>query len=188
MNIREEREHEYRLVEDLTKKAFWDVYRPGCDEHVLVHFLRMDASYLPELSRVLEEDGQIIGHIMYALGSVLTAQGEKVDLPTFGPVSILPHKQKYGYGSILINHTLELTREAGYPGIVIFGNEQYYRRFGFESASLQGLSYAGMPQGEAPWFMLKVFDAKRMAEIKGMYSNPSCYEVTQEMINAYARK
>lgn len=188
MNIREEREHEYRIVEDLTKKAFWDVYRPGCDEHILVHFLRKDPAYLPNLSKVLEEDGQIIGHIIYALGTIQTPQGEIIPFPTFGPVSITPLKQKYGFGSILITHTMELAQDADYPGLIIFGNDQYYKRFGFESATKYGLSYEGMPEGEAPWFMLKVFDEKRMAKIHGLYRNPSCYHVTEEMVAAYRRK
>lgn len=185
MNIRQEKDSEYRRVEALTKQAFWDVYRPGCDEHVLLHHLRTHPSYLPQFSRVLEHDGEIIGHIAYALGSVETAQGERIDLPTFGPVSIRPDMQKYGHGSLLIRHTMELVEQAGYPGVIIFGNDKYYHRFGFESASTHGITYEGMPQEEAPWFMLAIFDEKRMQSIQGIYRNPDCYEVSEQMLKDY---
>ena len=38
--IRNEKEIEYRYVETMTRASFWNVYKPGCDEHVMVHKLR----------------------------------------------------------------------------------------------------------------------------------------------------
>ena len=61
--IRRETPADYAAVEHLTREAFWNVYRPGCTEHYVVHILRNDPSFLPELDLVMEKDGQLIGHI-----------------------------------------------------------------------------------------------------------------------------
>ena len=33
--VRLEQKDDYREVENLTREAFWDVYRPGCSEHLV---------------------------------------------------------------------------------------------------------------------------------------------------------
>ena len=63
--IRRETPADYAAVENLTREAFWNVYRPGCLEHYVVHVLRSDPAFVPELDLVMERDGQLIGHIMY---------------------------------------------------------------------------------------------------------------------------
>ena len=113
MNIRLEQPGDYRAVENLTREAFWNVYRPGCMEHCVLHKLRQDPCFVPELSYVLEEEGQILAHIAYAKGRLRTPQGETRDLLLFGPVSVDPSRQKQGYGSRLIRFTLEKAAELG---------------------------------------------------------------------------
>ena len=63
--IRREMPGDYREVENLTREAFWNVYRPGCDEHYIVHILRNHEDFIPELDLVMEKEGRIIGHILY---------------------------------------------------------------------------------------------------------------------------
>ena len=43
--IRREKEEEYENVENLIREAFWDVYRPGCNEHLVLHHLRKAVSF-----------------------------------------------------------------------------------------------------------------------------------------------
>ena len=38
--IRRETPADYAAVEHLTREAFWNVYRPGCTEHYVLHVLR----------------------------------------------------------------------------------------------------------------------------------------------------
>ena len=64
MIIRNEKKEDYRTVEEMIKKAFWNLYVPGCTEHYFVHQVRKSRDYIPELDFVLEEDGKIIGHII----------------------------------------------------------------------------------------------------------------------------
>ena len=65
LTIRLETEKDYRAVEELTREAFWNVYKPGADEHYYVHKMRSHPDFIPELAFVLEKDGKIIGNIMY---------------------------------------------------------------------------------------------------------------------------
>lgn len=64
--IRTEQPCDFKTVENLTREAFWNVYRPGCTEHYVLHCYRSEPDFVPELSLVLEVDGEIIGHVMYA--------------------------------------------------------------------------------------------------------------------------
>ena len=52
--IRLEKKEEQYTVENLVKEAFWNVYRPGCLEHYVLHCLRTDPAFVTELNFVLE--------------------------------------------------------------------------------------------------------------------------------------
>ena len=90
-NIRTEQPRDFKIVENLTREAFWNVYRPGCVEHFVLHHYRNDPSFIPELSLVMEVDGQIIGHVMYAWSKIDDDDGRKIRMMTFGPISIHPN-------------------------------------------------------------------------------------------------
>ena len=64
--IRKETKEDYKETEIMTRRAFWNMHGPGCNEHFLVHMLRESEDYLPEFSRVAELDGEIVGVIMYS--------------------------------------------------------------------------------------------------------------------------
>ena len=59
MNIRLEQPEDWREVENLTREAFWNVYRPGCQEHFVLNQYRSNPAFIPELDFVMEEDGSI---------------------------------------------------------------------------------------------------------------------------------
>ena len=40
IKIRNEKESDYKVVEDITRKAFYNLHVPGCGEHYLVHIMR----------------------------------------------------------------------------------------------------------------------------------------------------
>lgn len=129
--IRLEKPQDYRRVENLTREAFWNLHVPGCDEHYLAKVLRDSSEFISELDFVMEVDGQIIGNIMYTNAVIKNEQGEDFQTLTFGPVSIHPHFQGQGLGSILIKHSLTRAKELGYKLVVIYGDPDYYSRFGF---------------------------------------------------------
>lgn len=141
--IRQERRADQRTVEEVTRLAFWNVYVPGCNEHYLVHVMRQHPDFVPELDFVIEQDGQIIGNIMYTRAWLEDAHGERKQILTFGPVSILPAWQRRGYGKRLIEHSLAAASEQGFDAVVIFGNPANYVGLGFKSSHKYGVGLAG---------------------------------------------
>ena len=65
ITIRLETKDDYRNTENLTREAFWNVYRPGCTEHYVLHCYRGDPAFVPELDFVMELNGELIGQIIY---------------------------------------------------------------------------------------------------------------------------
>ena len=128
--IREERKEDYKETELMTMRAFWNIHGPGCNEHLLVHKLRNAKEYLPNISRVAELDGKIVGAIFYSKACV--KDEEKVhEILTFGPLAVEPTAQSLGVGGLLLRETLKLAKEAGYLGVCIFGEPEYYPKYGF---------------------------------------------------------
>lgn len=131
--IRNEQTKDLRKVEDLTRKAFWNLNVPGCDEHYLVHIMRNHPDFIPELNFVLEENDIIIGNIMYTKAKLIDEKGFEKNILTFGPVSIHPEYQRKGYGKALLEYSFAKAIEMGYDAIVIFGNPDNYVSRGFKS-------------------------------------------------------
>ena len=132
--IRPEQASDYRTVEELTREAFWNVNVPGCNEHFLAHKLRSHADFIPELDFVAVSGDTVVGNIMYTKAKVISADGMEHPVLTFGPISILPELQKHGIGSALIHHSFSQALTLGYEAVLIYGDPQYYSRFGFRPA------------------------------------------------------
>ena len=122
MNIRLEQPQDYREVENLTREAFWNVYRPGCTEHYVLNQYRNNPDFIPELDFVMEENGKIIGHVMFSKAEILLDDGNSFPSWTFGPISIHPDYKRKGYGLKLLNYALEKAKEMGIGLIQMEGN------------------------------------------------------------------
>ncbi len=133
MIIRNEEPKDYQAVETLTRKAFYNIYVPGCSEHYLVRIMREHEDFIPELDLVMEQDGEIIGNIMYTKSRLIDEQGAEKQILTFGPVSIDPAHQRKGLGKLLLEHSFEKAAALGYDVIVIFGSPANYVSRGFQS-------------------------------------------------------
>ena len=121
INIRLETKDDYRKVEDLTREAFWNVYRPGCMEHYVLHCYRDDPAFVPELDFVMEKDGKLIGQVIYVRSEILCDDGQKLPIMTFGPIGILPAYKRQGYGKRLLDYSMEKAREMGANALAITG-------------------------------------------------------------------
>lgn len=131
--IRHETEDDRRAVEILTREAFWNVYKPGCDEHYYAHMMRSHADFIPELDFVIELDGRIIANIMYTKSWLIDENGEEKEILSFGPIAVLPEYQRRGFGKALIEHSFSEAQRMGYDAVVIFGNPANYVGRGFVS-------------------------------------------------------
>ena len=154
INIRLEKPEDYRDVENLTREAFWNVYRPGCLEHFVLNQYRNNPDFIPELDYVMELDGHIMGHVMFSRAELVMDNGEHVPSWTFGPISIHPDYKRMGYGLRLLNYALEKARAMGVGFLCMEGNIDFYRHAGFELASKYGIHYHDEPyEAEVPFFL-----------------------------------
>ena len=112
--IRQETEKDYRAVEELTRNSFWNVYKPGADEHFYVHTMRNHPDFIPELAFVLEKYGEIIGNIMYTKAWLEDETGKRKEIVSFGPLCVAPEYQRQKLGKILIEHSFDAARKMGY--------------------------------------------------------------------------
>ena len=88
--IRLEEKKDYGAVENLVRESFWNVYRPGCYEHYVIHVLREDPAFVSELDFVLEKDGSLIGQNMFMKTIIEADDGRIIDVLTMGPICITP--------------------------------------------------------------------------------------------------
>lgn len=133
LTIRNETQADRRTVETVTRRAFYNVYAPGCTEHYLVRAMREHPDFIPELDFVAELDGQVIGNVMYTKAALTGQAGEVKDILTFGPVSIAPEHQRKGYGKLLLERSFLRAAELGWDVVVIFGSPANYVGLGFKS-------------------------------------------------------
>ena len=152
LTIRLETEKDYRAVEELTREAFWNVYKPGADEHYYVHQMRTHPDFIPELAFVLEDDGELVGNIMYTKAWLEDENGVRKEILSFGPISIAPDRQRQKLGKILIEHSFAAAREMGYDVNIMFGNPGNYVSRGFVSCKRKNVSF--MMDGNFPTALL----------------------------------
>ncbi|MCJ2375527.1 N-acetyltransferase [Vibrio sp. ZSDZ34] len=164
MNIRAETHTDSRAIEELTYKAFENHphHAPGAKptEHEIVNRLR-DSGALT-LSLVAEDETGIVGHIALSPVAIDNAVSNWYGL---GPVSVAPERQREGIGGQLIKKVIEQIRKQGAEGIVLLGDPEYYRRFGFESHG--NLTLPGVP---CEYFMVQSLRADEVAIPKGEVS------------------
>lgn len=72
-------------MEDMTRRAFYNLYIPGCVEHYLVRVMRDHEDFIPELDLVAELDGQVVGNIMYTKAKLADEQGSVKDILDLRP-------------------------------------------------------------------------------------------------------
>lgn len=186
--IRNETPADYASVEHLTREAFWNVYRPGCMEHYVLHMLRDDPAFVPELDLVMEQDGQIIGHVMYMHAAITANDGREIPIMTFGPISIRPDLQRRGLGKHLLETSMEKAMALGAGALCIEGNLDFYGKSGFVVAGTRGIRYHGEPDQEiVPYFLLKELKPGFLKGVTGVYHTPQGYFVDEAAVEAFDR-
>lgn len=185
-NIRLEREEEYREVEALVRESFWNVYRPGCLEHYVLHQLRKDFAFVKELDFVIEKDGRIIGQNMFMRAVIQADDGREVPIMTMGPICIANEYKGQGYGKILLDHCLTKAAELGYGALCFEGNIDFYGKSGFTFAREYGIRYHGLPEGEDDsFFLCKELIPGYLDNVTGVYAAPSGYFVDEAEAEAF---
>ena len=183
--IRLEKKEEQQKVENLVRESFWNEYRPGCLEHYVLHQLRNDPAFVPELDFVmlLNENGKeekLIGQNMFMRTSIKADDGRNIPIMTMGPICIKNEYKRKGYGKILLDYSLEKAAELGCGALCFEGNIDFYGKSGFRQASEYGIRYHGLPEGEdASFFLCKELVPGYLDGITGEYATPEGYLVDE---------
>ena len=179
--IRLEKKEERREVENLVREAFWNVFRPGCLEHYLLHRLRDDADFVPELDFVMELNGRIIGQDIFVRTAIHADDGRDIPIMTMGPICIAPDLQGKGYGKILLDHALKEAAALGCGAVCFEGNINFYGKSGFTFARNFGLRYRGLPAGaDDSFFLCKELLPGYLDGVTGEYATPNGYMVDEK--------
>ena len=176
--IRLETKEDHRNVEFLIREAFWNVYRPGCSEHYVIHVLRNDPAFVQELDLVMELDGRLIGQNMFMKTVILADDGRTVDVLTMGPICITPERKRQGYGKFLLDESLKRASAMGFGAVLFEGNIGFYGKSGFDYAARFGIRYHDLPaDADASFFLCKELIPGYLDGVTGVYQTPPGYYV-----------
>ena len=186
--IRRETEQDHRTVEELIRESFWNVYRPGCLEHYVIHRLRDDPAFVHELDLVMERNGRIIGQNMFMLAEIKADDGRSIPIMTMGPICIAPELKRKGYGKRLLDDSLERAASLGCGALCFEGNIRFYGKSGFTYAREFGLRYHGLPDGaDDSFFLCRELIPGYLRGITGVYAPPEGYFCAEREPEAFAR-
>ena len=188
ITIRLETKEDQRTVETLIREAFWNVYRPGCYEHYVMHVLRKDPAFVKELDFVLGKDGRLIGQNMFMRTRIDSDDGRAVPVLTMGPICITPEFKRQGYGKLLLDATLERAAAMGFGAVLFEGNIDFYGKSGFTFARDFSIRYHDLPEGaDDSFFLCKELLPGYLRGITGVYQTPQGYYVDEADVEAFDR-
>ena len=176
--IRLEETKDYRKVENLIRESFWNVYRPGCSEHYVIHVLRNDPAFVKELDFVMEQDGILIGQNMFMRTIIEADDGRTIPVITMGPICIIPELKRKGYGKALLDYSLGKAAELGFGAVLFEGNIDFYGKSGFDFSRKFGIRYHDLPEGaDDSFFLCRELILGYLDGISGVYQTPKGYYV-----------
>ena len=179
--IRNEERNDYRTVENLVRESFWNVYRPGCMEHYVLHCMRNDPAFVPELDFVMEKDGVIIGQNVFVRANINADDGRKIPLMAMGPICIAQEYKRMGFGKKLLDYSIMRAAEYGCSALCFEGNIDFYGKSGFTYAKNFGIRYHDLPKGaDSSFFLCRELTAGYLDGITGEYTPPECYFVADK--------
>lgn len=184
--MRLEKKEDYREVENLIRESFWNVYRPGCSEHYVIHVLRDDPAFIKELDYVMEKDGILIGQNMFMRTIIEADDGRIIPVLTMGPIGITPDLKRRGYGKRILDYTLEKATAMDYGAVLFEGNIDFYGKSGFDYASKFGIRYHDLPEGsDASFFLCKELVLGYLNDVTGVYQTPKGYYVDDSDVEEF---
>ena len=187
--IRLEKKEDYREVENLVRESFWNVYRPGCSEHYVIHVLRDDPAFVKELDFVMQRlDGALIGQNMFMRTVINADDGRDIPVLTMGPIGIAPELKRQGYGKALLDYSLEKAAEMGFGAVLFEGNIDFYGKSGFDYARKFGIRYHDLPEdADDSFFLCRELIPGYLDGITGVYQTPQGYYVEDADVEAFDR-
>lgn len=177
---------DFYKTENITREAFWNLYKPGCNEHLILHNLRKSKCYISELDLVAVFENEIIGHIISTKAKILDSLDNEHEILCVGPFSILPKFQKKGIGLKLLNESIVVAKELDYLGMILFGTPKYYHRLGFRNAKEFGISTKDGHNFEP--FMALSLQANGLGNLKGRFYEDNAFETNPGDLIEFEKK
>lgn len=167
IHIQQVTQEDFRITENITREAFWNLYKPGCNEHLVLNKLRNSKSYIVELDLAAVFKNEIVGYIISSKAKIIDALNNEHEVLCVGPISVSTKFQNNGIGSKLIKESIKIAKELGYLGMILFGNPEYYHRFGFVNAEKYQITTKDNQNFE-PFMALELQD-KGLININGKF-------------------
>ncbi len=184
--IRRESEKDYGEVENLIRESFWNVYRPGANEHYVIHCLRNDPAFIKELDFVMEQNGRLIGQNIFVKTVIEADDGRTIDVLTMGPICIAPDLKRKGYGKILLDYSLKQAKNMGFGAVLFEGNIDFYGKSGFSYARNFGIRYHDLSEGaDDSFFLCKELKESYLDGVTGVYQTPEGYYVDDSEVEEF---
>lgn len=186
ITVRLEEKKDYRKNETLIRNSFWNVYRPGCFEHYVLHTMRCFDGFVPELDFVMEKCGELIGQAAFVKAFIKSDKGKNIPVMALGPICIEPRYQRKGYGKFLLDYALRKAADYGCKAVCLEGNYNFYSQCGFTYASNFGIRYHGLNNDDdSSFFLCKELEKGYLDNITGEYSPPECYFVDEAKVDEF---
>jgi predicted N-acetyltransferase YhbS len=179
-------ERDFFQTENITRESFWNLYRPGCVEHLILHNMRNSKAYISRLDLIAVFENEIIGHIISTRAKVKDSLNYEHEILCAGPFAVLPKFQKRGIGSKLMNESIKVAKELGYIGMILFGNPEYYHRFGFRNAKEYGITTKDGQNFEP--FMALEFQNNGLANVKGRFFEDNSFGTNPDDLIEFEKK
>lgn len=184
--IRPERKDDERAVEELIRESFWNVYRPGCSEHYVMHVLRDDPDFVKELDFVMEKDGRLIGQNIFMRAVINGDDGRDVPVLSMGPICIANDLKRKGYGKNLLDYSLGKAAKMGFGAVLFEGNIDFYGKSGFSYARNFGIRYHDLPEGaDDSFFLCRELKPGYLDSVTGVYQTPKGYYVDDKDVEEF---
>ncbi len=97
---------ETRADAEQVAKVLFQAFGNREDESELVKRIRRSDGFIPELSLVAEQNGEIVGHILLSKAKVVNGD-QQTGVIALAPLAVDPKHQKQGIGGLLIQEGVE---------------------------------------------------------------------------------
>jgi predicted N-acetyltransferase YhbS len=182
ITIRLETPQDYRETENMVREAFWDVYKPGCDEHLVIHKLRESPAFVQELDFIACDGDRIVGIVLCPTARVVNEQNQEFTILSL-VLGVLPSYHHKGVGSALMHKAIEAAGAMEFKGIIIYGIPEYYPRFGFRNAKEYGIQTSGGLNFDG--FMALELGKDSLRGITGRFYEGPAFHVERDELEAF---